>query len=312
MRLSLVVPCFNEEDVLARFHQVARAETENLGCEVELVFADDGSRDETLPILQKLAAEDPLVRYISFSRNFGKEAGMLAGLREATGDAVIILDADLQHPPELIGQMLDLHHQGYDQVIARRNREGDKFARTLASRMYYWLINKWVDVELQDGVGDFRLLSRRAVDSLLTMKEYNRFSKGLFAWIGFESVTFEYANVARDEGTSKWTFGKLINYGFDGLISFNNRPLRAAVYTGLALTLVAIGYMAWIIASALDSGVQTPGYVTIITAVIGLGGLQMTILGVIGEYIGRIYYEVKQRPHYLVKERHPAPERSIG
>jgi polyisoprenyl-phosphate glycosyltransferase len=311
MRLSLVVPCYNEEAVLARFHQVARAETAGLGCEVEIVFADDGSKDETLPILQKLAAEDPLVRYVSFSRNFGKEAGMLAGLREATGDAVIILDADLQHPPELIGQMLDLHRQGYDQVIARRDREGDKVARTIASRLYYWVINKWVDVELQDGVGDFRLLSRRAVDSLLTMREYNRFSKGLFAWIGFDSVTFQYANVSRDEGATKWTFRKLVNYGFDGLISFNNRPLRAAIYVGMALTLVALGYMVWIIASAVDSGVQTPGYVTIITAVIGLGGLQMTILGVIGEYIGRIYYEVKRRPHYLVKERHPAPNRNL-
>jgi len=299
------VPCYNEEAVLARFHEVARRETAQLGCEIELVLVDDGSTDDTLGVLRKLAAEDPAVRFVSFSRNFGKEAAMLAGLREARGDAVILLDADLQHPPELIRQMLDLHRQGYDQVIARRDRTGDRFTRTLLSKAYYRLINKWVDIELQDGAGDFRLLSRRAVDSLLLMGEYNRFSKGLFAWIGFDGVSFRYRNAARGAGQSAWTLRKLVNYGFDGLISFNNRPLRLAVYTGFALTAVAVGYMFWIIGAAAISGVQSPGYVTIIAAIIGLGGLQMMLLGVIGEYIGRIYYEVKRRPHYLLKERSP-------
>lgn len=302
-RVSLVVPCYNEESVLARFHEAARRETANLGCPVELVFVDDGSSDETLSVLRKLAENDPELRYVAFSRNFGKEAAMLAGLREARGDAVILLDADLQHPPELIRQMLELHAQGYDQVIARRDRAGDGLVRTALARAYYRLVNQWVDVELQDGAGDFRLLSRRAVDSLLLMGEYNRFSKGLFAWIGFDGVTFQYRNVARDAGASTWTMRKLINYGFDGLISFNNKPLRLAVYAGFALTAVAIGYMFWVIGAAAIGGVQSPGYVTIIAAIIGLGGLQMMLLGVIGEYIGRIYYEVKRRPHYLVKER---------
>jgi glycosyltransferase involved in cell wall biosynthesis len=239
---------------------------------------------------------------VSFSRNFGKEAGMLAGLREATGDAVVLMDADLQHPPELIERMLELYDRGHDQVIARRTREGDKAVRSAVSRLYYQLINKWVDVEIEDGVGDFRLLSRKAVDALLSLPEYNRFSKGLFSWIGFDTVTFDYRNVAREAGQTKWRFGALLNYGMDGLISFNNRPLRLAIYLGLALVGLAGLYAAWITAAAMVDGIDSPGYVTLIVAIVALGGLQMVMLGLIGEYIGRIYYETKRRPHFLVKE----------
>lgn len=307
MRLSLVVPCYNEEAVLARFHEVVRTETAGIADEVELVFVDDGSSDNSLEILKKIASTDPLARYVSFSRNFGKESAMLAGMQRATGDAVIIIDADLQHPPELLGRMVELHKQGFDQVIAQRDREGDKAVRSLLSRTYYWLINKLVDVKLVNGVGDFRLLSRRAVDAVLSMPEYNRFSKGLFAWIGFDAVTFEYKNVVREAGETKWSFRRLVNYGLDGLLSFNNKPLRAAIYLGFLFFSISFFYMAWIIIAAWAGHVEQPGYVTTIAAIVGLGGLQMFTVGVIGEYIGRIYYESKQRPHYLVKETEDGP-----
>ncbi|MEV8094007.1 glycosyltransferase family 2 protein [Kitasatospora sp. NPDC085879] len=303
MRLSVVVPCYNEEAVVELFDTAIRASLDALPVEYELCYVDDGSADGTLERLRKIAAEYPdTTRYVSFSRNFGKEAGMLAGLREATGDAVVLMDADLQHPPELIERMLELYDRGHDQVIARRTREGDRPVRSAVSRLYYRLVNRWVDVELQDGVGDFRLLSRAAVDALLSLPEYNRFSKGLFSWIGFDTVTFDYENVAREAGETKWRFGALLNYGMDGLISFNNRPLRIAIYLGLALVGVAALYAAWITGVALVDGVDSPGYVTLIVAIVGLGGLQMVMLGLIGEYIGRIYYETKRRPHFLVKE----------
>ncbi|WUJ74914.1 glycosyltransferase family 2 protein [Kribbella soli] len=307
-RLSLVVPCYNEVEVVSRFHEALSRELSASGRPYEIVYVDDGSSDGTLEALVGLAATDDSVRYLSFSRNFGKEAAMLAGLRYASGDAIVIMDADLQHPPELIGRMLEEHERGFDQVIARRNRTGDPATRTLFARAYYWLINKWADVELTDGVGDFRLLSRRAVDGLLELNEYNRFSKGLFAWIGFESILFEYDNVkAAPDRKSRWTFRRLLEYGLDGLLSFNNKPLRMAIYVGLLLTAVAAGYAIWVLVAALLHGVDMPGYVTLIAAITGLGGLQMVMLGVIGEYIGRIYYETKKRPHYLLKQTNMNP-----
>ncbi|MFE5486921.1 glycosyltransferase family 2 protein [Streptomyces sp. NPDC056527] len=301
MLLSIVVPCFNEEEIIGRFHDHVTAELSRFDGEFELVYVDDGSHDRTLPLLEEIAASDPRARYVSFSRNFGKEAAMLAGLQHAEGDAVVIMDADLQHPPELVHRMVGLHAEGYDQVIARRTRKGDRVTRTMTARAYYWAINRLVDVELVDGVGDFRLLSRRTVDAILELTEYNRFSKGLFAWVGFRTTTFEYENAVREEGRSKWTFGKLLNYGLDGLLSFNNKPLRAAVYMGMILVSVALAYAAWIVGVALVKGVDTPGYVTLLVIVTALAGVQMVMLGLVGEYVGRIYYEVKRRPHFLVK-----------
>ncbi|WP_406058191.1 glycosyltransferase family 2 protein [Streptomyces sp. NBC_01077] len=308
-RLSVVVPCFNEEDVVERFDARMRQVLDTLPVGYEICYVDDGSSDGTLGKLREIAARHPhQTQYASFSRNFGKEAAMLAGLRKSTGDAVVIMDADLQHPPELLARMLDLHHQGHDQVMARRTREGDKKLRSALSRMYYRAVNRWVDVELTDGVGDFRLLSRPAVDALLSLPEYNRFSKGLFSWIGFDTVTFDYQNAAREGGETKWKFSSLINYGMDGLISFNNRPLRIALWLGMMLTGLAALYAVWVVAAALTQGVTAPGYVTLVAIIAGLGGVQMVMLGLIGEYIGRIYYETKRRPHFLVKETH----RSFG
>ena len=316
MRLSIVVPCYNEEAVIDLFDKRIRETLDTVDAvstDYELCYVDDGSRDGTLERLRGLAANHPgNTRYVSFSRNFGKEAGILAGLREATGEAVVVMDADLQHPPELILRMLELHRKGHDQVIARRTREGDKAVRTATSRLYYRMINKWVDVELTDGAGDFRLLSRPAVDALLSMPEYNRFSKGLFSWIGFDTVTFDYRNAAREAGETKWRFGSLVNYGMDGLISFNNRPLRLGIYAGLGLAAVAAVYAAFITVQAIIQGPTAPGYVTLLVAITGLGGLQMVMLGLIGEYIGRIYYETKRRPHFLVKETNAARAFRVG
>ncbi|MBD0711254.1 MULTISPECIES: glycosyltransferase family 2 protein [unclassified Streptomyces] len=317
-RLSVVVPCFNEEDVVERFDARMRQVLDTLPVGYEICYVDDGSSDGTLARLRAIAARYPhRTQYASFSRNFGKEAAMLAGLRKSTGDAVVIMDADLQHPPELLGRMLDLHHQGHDQVMARRTREGDKKIRSVLSRVYYRAVNRWVDVELADGVGDFRLLSRPAVDALLSLPEYNRFSKGLFSWIGFSTVTFDYRNAAREGGETKWRFSSLVNYGMDGLISFNNRPLRIALWLGMMLTGLAAVYAVWVTAAALTQGVTAPGYVTLVAIIVGLGGVQMVMLGLIGEYIGRIYYETKRRPHFLVKETHRsfgrgAAERATG
>jgi glycosyltransferase involved in cell wall biosynthesis len=303
MLLSVVVPCHNEEDVLPRLVQEVLTAAESAGVDVEVVLVDDGSRDLTMQVVRELRRSDDRVRYVSLSRNFGKEAAMLAGLAYAGGDAVVIMDADLQHPPRLIGQMLDLHRQGFDQVVARRTRDGDAFGRTLLARMYYRLANSLVDVRVEDGVGDFRLLSRRAVDALLQMGEYNRFSKGLFSWIGFPTAHVDYRNESRQGGGgSKWTVRRLLNYGLDGIMSFNTAPLRLAIYVGLVVMIFSFGYVAFTVINAIVGGVDVPGYVTLVGAVLGLGGLQLLFLGVIGEYVGRIYAEAKQRPHFIVAD----------
>lgn len=304
MLLSVVVPCHNEEDVLEALvdEVIAQLDPEQ-GLDIELILVDDGSRDRTVGIMRRLNAADQRIRYISLSRNFGKESAMLAGLVYSTGDAVVIMDADLQHPPELIVDMLRMHADGYDQVVARRTRDGDSFGKTAAARLYYRTVNSMVDVNLQNGAGDFRLLSRRAVDALLQLGEYNRFSKGLFSWIGFPTATIDYQNVARHGGgVSKWSFRRLMNYGIDGIMSFNNAPLRLAIYIGGTVVALGLAYVLFLIVGAIVAGIAVPGYVTLVAAIIGLGGLQLMFLGIIGEYVGRIYYETKQRPHFLVAE----------
>lgn len=301
MQFSIVVPCYNEAKNMRKFYMELQKEFDQ-SASYEIIFINDGSTDQTEEQLRILSSEADNVFYISFSRNFGKEAAMLAGLEFSSGEAVIIMDGDLQHPPSLIPEMIAKYQEGYDQVIAKRNRKGDSFVRSRLSSLYYRLINWFVEVELEDGVGDFRLLSRRAVQSLLSLREYNRFSKGLFAWIGFKETIIEYENVTREEGTSSWTFPKLLNYALDGLISFNNKPLRASIYIGLSLTSVSVLYVIVMLVQIIFNGIEEPGYFTMISAILILGGVQLTFMGLIGEYIGRIYYETKKRPHYLVRE----------
>lgn len=302
LQLSVVVPCFDEAEVIEAFHAALVGVLDPLGDSFEICYVDDGSRDRTRLLLSALAARDPRAHYTAFSRNFGKEAAMLAGLRMSRGAAVVIMDADLQHPPELIPRMLELHRHGYDQVIPRRDRTGEGMLRSTLSHTYYALVRRCMDVELIDGSGDFRLLSRRAVESVLSLPESNRFSKGIFSWIGFDTVTFRYRNSERVAGRSKWGSKRLLNYGIDGLLSFNNRPLRLAIYTGFWVFVSALAYALWTVVGVVLHGADTPGYATLLTAVVALSGIQLVTLGVIGEYVGRIYHEAKHRPPYVVRE----------
>lgn len=226
---------------------------------------------------------------------------MLAGMRYASGDCIIVMDADLQHPPELIPQMLQAYEEGYDQVIAKRNRNTEKIFKKFSAKMYYRLVNRWVDVELKDGIGDFRLLSRKAVDAVLSLDEYNRFSKGLFAWVGFKQKVIEYENIGRLEGESKWSFKSLLQYGIDGALSFNNKPLRICFLLGAILISFMIIYLIYIFYGLVVRGIDVPGYITTVSLIAITGGVQLISVGVLGEYVGRIYYEVKKRPHYLVE-----------
>lgn len=302
LTISFIIPSYNEGNNIPHMVEAIHSEMQQIHYDYEILFIDDGSTDNTLDNIHALAFEYPKVKYISFTRNFGKEAAILAGLQHAKGNAVIIMDADLQHPVNMIHQLITGFEAGYDQVIAKRNRNGDSRVRSLISSAYYYFANKAVDVQLSDGEGDFRLLSRQAVNSLLTLSEGSRFSKGLYAWIGLEQKVVCYENETRAAGDSKWSFSKLLHYGIDGIISFNNKPLRLCFYIGALILLVSLIYIATTFFQIIISGIMVPGYFTIVSAVLLLGGVQLVCLGIIGEYIGRIYYETKRRPHYLIQQ----------
>ncbi|RIO93612.1 glycosyltransferase [Staphylococcus haemolyticus] len=307
MKIRVIVPCFNEGEVVTKTYdkltEILMEDSLDKGYDYDLLFVDDGSKDNTIDHVQHLASEDQHVKYISFSRNFGKESAMIAGFQHSVQcDAVVMVDGDLQHPPEFIPQMIEGFKEGYDQVIAKRDRTGENIARKSMTKLYYKLINSFVeDIEFIDGVGDFRLLSQRAVKSIASLKEYNRFSKGLFEWIGYNTKIFTYQNVEREAGHSKWTFTKLLNYGIDGLISFNNKPSRAMIYLGMTIFSLSIVYILYLLIGIMVNGINNPGYFTTIAAVLLIGGIQLMSIGVVGEYIGRIYYEVKERPKYIVQ-----------
>ncbi|MEC2158533.1 glycosyltransferase family 2 protein [Virgibacillus halodenitrificans] len=304
--LSLIIPCYNESsplrDTFFQLQKVLSSETIKKKYSSKMIFVNDGSTDNTLEIIQEIANENSNVKFISFSRNFGKEAAMLAGLKYSNGDITIIIDADLQHPPHLILDMIKYYEEGYDQVIAKRSRRGENIARKWTTRFYYQIINKLIDVELVDGIGDFRLLSRDAVDSLLAMPEYNRFSKGLFSWIGFKKKIIDYENQERVSGESKWGFSSLLNYAIDGMTSFNSKPLRLLIYLGVIITILNLIYIGYTFFNILAFGIDTPGYFTLISSILLLGGIQLISIGILGEYVGRIFYEVKQRPYYIIKD----------
>lgn len=303
MKLSIIIPCFNEEESLSVLYDALNKITPSLlPIKTEIIFVDDGSKDNTLKRIKHIANGDTAVRYISFSRNFGKESAMLAGLRASSGDAVIIMDADLQHPPTLIKKMVEQWQNGYEQVIATRTRFGDKKGKSLLSKWYYKLANGLTDVEMRDGAGDFRLLSRQVVDALLAMPEYNRFSKGLFSWVGYSKYYLPYENVARAAGQSKFSIKKLFNYGIQGVLSFNDKPLRLCINLGLFLLSVCLVYIIAMVIEFFTKGVSSSGYFTTMTAILLIGGVQLLSIGVLGEYIGKIYYEVKKRPHYVIKD----------
>lgn len=300
--LSIIVPCYNEGELIRETAYAILGHVSTISYIPEIIFVNDGSSDQTLKELKKLAMENNTFKYISFSRNFGKESAMLAGLKNCTGDCAIIMDADLQHPPEIIPKMIQKFEEGYDQVIARRNRKGDSKQGTFFAKTYYKLVNKLVDVKLVDGAGDFRLLSRQAIDSITSLNENNRFSKGLFSWIGYNQIYIEYENQPRMAGQTKWSFLKLLSYGMDGIFSFNNKPLRVCIYLGGSLVGLSILYLIYLFIQIIFHGIDAPGYFTTILLITCLGGTQLLSLGIIGEYIGRIYYEVKNRPNYIIQE----------
>ena len=271
--------------------------------EFEIIFINDGSKDRTFEKMLAIADGDSRVKYISFSRNFGKEAGTIAGLEYATGEAVILMDGDLQHPPAMLPKMIEAYEQGYDVVSARRTRTGEKRHRTFLAKHFYKLANKMMDIELMDGVSEFRLFSRKVVNAIISMQEYNRFSKGIFAWIGFKEKVIEYENQVRTVGETKYSLKFSLNYAIQGILSFNDKPLRMCINFGLFCLLISLVYVLWTFIQYLvvpDSLVS--GYFTTIFSVVLFGGIQLISIGVLGEYIGKIYYEVKKRPHYLVDQ----------
>jgi glycosyltransferase involved in cell wall biosynthesis len=300
VELSIVVPCYNEELTLGPLYNALITELSGRVDSWELILVDDGSRDGTRGLAGSIATSDPRVRALGLSRNFGKEAAMYAGASAARGRFVIIMDADLQHPPELIPAMLDYGRRGWDQVVARRTRGQEKVVRKSVSRLYYRLVNALMEVRLTDGAGDFRLMSRRCVDALLQLGESHRFSKGMFAWVGFSQMEIQYEDVASSRESSHWTLRSLFNYGIEGVLSFNSKPLRLAIWMGVAVICVTVAYSVWILLAAIINGVETPGYVTTIAISSLIGGVQLLTLGIIGEYVGRIFNETKRRPIFLL------------
>ena len=304
MKLSVVIPFYNEENMIQKMYDELVKEINQITkAEFEIIFINDGSKDRTFERMLAIVAGDSRVKYISFSRNFGKEAGTIAGLEYATGEAVILMDGDLQHPPAMLPQMIEAYEQGYDVVSARRTRTGEKRHRTFLAKHFYKLANKMMDIELMDGVSEFRLFSRKVVNAIISMQEYNRFSKGIFAWIGFNEKVIEYENQVRTVGETKYSLKFSLNYAIQGILSFNDKPLRMCINFGLFCLVISLVYVLWTFIQYLvvpDSLVS--GYFTTIFSVVLFGGIQLISIGVLGEYIGKIYYEVKKRPHYLVDQ----------
>lgn len=304
--LSVVVPCYNEQEVLPEFHRRLTAVMDAQGLTWEVVYVNDGSRDGTLPLMLELAATDARVALVNLSRNFGKEIALTAGLDHARGaQAVIVIDADLQDPPEVIPELIAAWRRGFDVAYAQRStRHGDSWMKKTTAAGFYRVMQRLGGrVELPPDTGDFRLMSRRALDSLLRLREQHRFMKGLFAWVGYPSVAVRYERAPRAAGTTKWNWWKLWNLSLEGITSFTLGPLKAASYLGLGVAVFAAIYMAQMLVRTLLFGNEVAGFPSLMAAVLFLGGVQMMMLGIIGEYLGRIFNETKGRPLYIV-ERH--------
>lgn len=306
--ISVIVPCYHEEAALPFFMREIQKAADKLsaahGISFEFLFVDDGSQDGTLELLRTYSAEDPRVRYFSFSRNFGKEAAIYAGFEHARGDCVAVMDADLQHPPAMLEEMyLALRDEGYDIAAARRvSRKGEPPLRSLCARLFYKVINKISKAEFVDGASDFRMLSRRAVDAILRLGEYNRFSKGIFGWIGFSTKWIPYENVERVAGETTWSFWKLLLYSIEGFVAFSTAPLSIASVIGVVFCLIAfIGILA-IVVKTLLWGDPVAGFPTLACLLLLIGGSLQLSLGIIGQYLAKTYLETKKRPIYIIKE----------
>ncbi len=304
MKLSLIVPCYNEEASLPIFYQETTRVMSSLPVDYELLFINDGSKDKTLILMREFAENDKHVRYISFSRNFGKEAAMYAGFCNAGGDYVAVMDCDMQDPPGLIPKMLEILETGeYDSVATRRaSRKGEPPIRSWFARRFYRIINRISDAEVMDGARDFRLMKREMVDAIVRIGERNRFSKGIFGWIGFNTYWLPYENVERVAGETKWNFWKLFKYAVDGIISFSQAPLSIASWLGFLMTGCSFLILIFIIIRKLLFGDPVAGWASTICVIIFIGGVQLAALGIMGQYIAKTYMETKKRPHYIVKE----------
>jgi glycosyltransferase involved in cell wall biosynthesis len=311
--ISVVVAVYNEEESVPAFLEAVVPHLDHLSITWEIVFVNDGSSDGTLDRIVDRAAEEPRLRIIDLSRNFGKEAALTAGLDNVRGDAVIVMDVDLQDPPELIGKMVGKWEEGYDVVYAKRIfRPSDSLLKRTSATTFYIIYNRISDTEAPANVSDYRLMDRRVVEALSSLHERVRFMKGLFAWVGFQSTVIEFQRPPRHTGKSKFNFWKLWNFALDGVTSFSTVPLRIWSYLGLCIALLSFAYALWIIARTLAFGVDVPGYASILTALLFLGGLQLIGIGILGEYIGRTYLETKQRPIYLVKRRYGYHDESVA
>ena len=307
MLISLIVPCYNEEEALPYLYKaISDVRAQMSDRDFEFIFINDGSKDGTSRVIKDLAAQDKDVRYVLFSRNFGKEAAMYAGLEKARGDYVAIMDADMQDPPALIPEMVRILDSDEADIVAARRvtRKGEPKIRSFFARRFYRLINRMTEVEIADGARDFRLMKRCVVDAIISVSERQRFSKGIFAWVGFRTRWIEHENVERVAGETKWSFWKLFKYAVDGIVAFTTAPLRLATYSGLFFALLAFGYLIYYFIRAVILKIynEVPGYPSLLCFILFIGGLILMALGLLGEYIGRTFIETKHRPIYIKAE----------
>ena len=304
--ISILIPAYNEEPVLDKlFTRLANLANDTKDYNFEFLFINDGSKDATLEIIKGYAEKDDRVSYINLSRNFGKEIGMIAGLDHVTGDATVIIDADLQDPPELIPQMITLWEQGYDDVYAKRkSRDGESWLKKFTSKMYYKTLQSVTHVPIQEDTGDFRLLDRRVVEALKEFRESQRNTKAMFSWVGFHKKEILYNRDPRAAGETKWNYLKLIELAIDGITSFTTAPLRIATYAGIGVSIFAFLYLLYLVFRTIFFGTDLAGYPSMMAVILFLGGVQLLSLGIIGEYVGRIFNESKRRPLYLIEEYH--------
>lgn len=307
-KLSCIIPCYNEEAALPYFLQEIRKVASNMSTtfqlDFEILFINDGSRDKTLQILRRAAQEDKRIRYISFARNFGKEAAMYAGFQNCTGDYAAVMDADMQDPPSLLPEMYQTLQSGeYDSVATRRvTRKGEPPIRSFFARCFYKLINRISDADIVDGARDFRLMTRQMVDAILSMTEYNRFSKGIFGWVGFRTKWLPYENVERVAGETKWSFWKLFLYSLEGITAFSTAPLAIASIAGILLCIVALLFVCVVLVKTLAFGDAVGGWPSMMCVILFLGGVQLFCMGILGQYLAKTYLETKKRPIYIVQE----------
>ena len=302
--ISLIVPCFNEQAAIPTFYKEVKKVLVEMQYSHEILFVDDGSRDDTLMIIKNLADKDLTVKYLSFSRNYGKEAAMYAGFCNSKGDFVAVMDADMQDPPSLLPEMMKILESGkYDSVATRRlDRKGEPPIRSFFARRFYQIINTISDTDIVDGARDFRLMRREMVNAIVSMSEYNRFSKGIFGWIGFRTYWLPYENVERVAGETKWNFWKLFKYAIDGIINFSQAPLAIASWGGIFTTILAFVMLLFIVIRRLIFGDPVAGWASLVCVIVFIGGFQLFCLGIMGQYIAKIYLETKHRPHFIIAD----------